>query len=218
MDYVDSVPPLEDQITFEHHLSTNIRAGWQKLEDYYTKLDDAPVYVAAIVLHPYMKWRWLEKAWGLDYPEWIDTAKINFTRLSQRYQCARPSAPPRAPGGARKAADSDDNISDDEEEHVAGTIEQQLAQYHTERRIKSLSRKDSPIPYWLQQRGRWPQLAALALDTFLTPVMSDEPERVFSEAGAMIDTRRRLLGEETVKYLICMKSWIRTRTITWGRY
>jgi len=165
-----------------------------------------------------MKWRWLEKAWGLDHPEWIDTAKINFTRLSQRYQCARSSASPRAPGGARKAADSDDDISDDEEEHVAGTIEQQLAQYYTERRIKSLSRKDSPIPYWLQQRGRWPQLAALALDSFSTPVMSDEPGRVFSEARAMIGTRRRLLGEGTVEHLICMKSWIWTGIITWGRY
>lgn len=35
----------------------------------------------------------------------------------------------------------------------------------------------SSIAYWLHKRAEWPQLAALALDIYAIPVMSDEPER-----------------------------------------
>jgi len=47
----------------------------------------------------------------------------------------------------RKAADSDNNILDNKEEHIASTIKQQLAQYYTKRRIKSLLKKDLLILY-----------------------------------------------------------------------
>jgi hypothetical protein len=51
----------DEQTTAEHHLSTNINLGWQKLEQYHCKLDDTPVYVAAVILHPRMKYSFLEK-------------------------------------------------------------------------------------------------------------------------------------------------------------
>lgn len=34
-----------------------VNAGWQKVDEYYERLDDSAVYVAAVVLHPRMKWR-----------------------------------------------------------------------------------------------------------------------------------------------------------------
>jgi hypothetical protein len=37
----------------EDHLPINLRAAWAKLDAYYTKLDDSPVYFAATCLHPY---------------------------------------------------------------------------------------------------------------------------------------------------------------------
>lgn len=52
---------LTEQLTSEHYLITNINLGWLKLDKYYTKLDDTPVYVTATVLHPAMKWKWIEK-------------------------------------------------------------------------------------------------------------------------------------------------------------
>jgi hypothetical protein len=35
----------------EHHFSTNINLGWQKLEQYYARLDQSPIFCAAVVLH-----------------------------------------------------------------------------------------------------------------------------------------------------------------------
>jgi hypothetical protein len=44
-------PEPDGQANAEHHLSTNINLGWQKLEHYYQKLDDTPIYVAAVISH-----------------------------------------------------------------------------------------------------------------------------------------------------------------------
>ena len=33
------------------------------MNDYYSKLDNTPLYVAAVVLHPRMKWKWIEEQW-----------------------------------------------------------------------------------------------------------------------------------------------------------
>jgi hypothetical protein len=60
-------PPLPDdpfKNTLEYRmLCVGINLAWQKLDEYYLKTDLSPVYVAAVVLHPSHKWKWLKKAW-----------------------------------------------------------------------------------------------------------------------------------------------------------
>jgi hypothetical protein len=51
----------EGYIDQAFHFSTSINAGWQKLEHYYNKSDITPIYRAAVLLHPRMKWRWFER-------------------------------------------------------------------------------------------------------------------------------------------------------------
>ena len=82
---------------------------------------------------------------------------------------------------------------------------------------KALSKKDSPVQYWLLHRQQWPHLSALALDVYSVPVMSDEPERVFSITGAAITPRRRLLKSDKIGYLMCLKAWINAGVITVDR-
>jgi len=114
--------------------------------------------------------------------------------------------------------DENDVLSDDEEGGGAATsIELQLVQYLSESRSTSILIKDPPIQYWQQQLQRWPHLTAMALDVYSTPVMSDEPERVFSEVGAALGTRRRLLSADSMKFTQCLKSWIRSGVINFTR-
>jgi len=47
--------------SLEHHFSANINAVWQKLNAYYTRTDDTPIYRAAVFLHPLLKWRWFDR-------------------------------------------------------------------------------------------------------------------------------------------------------------
>jgi hypothetical protein len=207
---IDSLAEPDEQTTAEHHLSTNINLGWQKLEQYYRKLDDTPVYVAAVILHPRMKYRFLEKTWGSHHYEWLKAARLAFTELVLQYKDS-PGHPTR-PQHKRYSDDEDDVLSDDEPETG---IERQLAAYEAEARHPHVLVKDSPIPYWLAQQQRWPQLAKLALDVFSTPVMSDEPERLFSETGAILSPRRRLTLADTIKHTMCLRQWRRRGLFTW---
>ena len=223
-DAVASVP--DDQTTYEHHLSINIKLAWSKLNEYYAHLDDTPAYVAAIVLHPHMKWRWLEKRWK---DAWIKGAKNRFHELVTEYQYAgdagtdnkaytSPTQP--SPKRRRLAIEflSDDELSDDDDNHSAqSSIQQQLAEYLKEPRSRELSLTSSPIPYWIAVRWRWPALAAMALDVYAAAVMSDEPERVFSITGAAIGPRRRLLQDDTIKRIMCLKAWRRAGVIEFDR-
>ncbi|KAG1728190.1 uncharacterized protein EDB91DRAFT_1060754, partial [Suillus paluster] len=41
-----------------------LQRGLTKIEKYYNKLDDKPVYALALVLHPYYKLAYIKMAWG----------------------------------------------------------------------------------------------------------------------------------------------------------
>ncbi|KAL7771394.1 hypothetical protein CFE70_001337 [Pyrenophora teres f. teres 0-1] len=46
----------------EDHLAINVKAAWAKLNSYYQKLDESPVYYAACCLHPYYR-QYCDRAW-----------------------------------------------------------------------------------------------------------------------------------------------------------
>jgi len=95
--------------------------------------------------------------------------------------------------------DEDDEWSGDDTASMAD----QLWLYEHEPHSKI---KDSPITYWIIKRSIWPQLAEMAIDVYSTPCMSDEPERVFSTTGALLQPRRRTLKGDIVEQMICLQS------------
>jgi hypothetical protein len=59
----ETLPKDPFQNTLKYRmLCVGINLAWQKLDEYYSKTDQSPVYVAAVVLHPGLKWKWLKKA------------------------------------------------------------------------------------------------------------------------------------------------------------
>lgn len=94
-----------------------------------------------------------------------------------------------------RLANDDDNTSVD-----------QLWMYEHEP-YAHISVKDSPIPYWSSKCDVCPQLKQLALDVYSTPVMSDEPERVFPMAGNIPNPRRRQFKSDGVEQMLCLISW-----------
>jgi hypothetical protein len=65
----------------EHYFSTNINLGWQKLDSYYWRTDNTPIYRAAVVLHPRMKWQWINRHWGKHHQDWVRAAHITVESL-----------------------------------------------------------------------------------------------------------------------------------------
>jgi hypothetical protein len=209
------------QSTAERHFNLNITLAWRKMNDYYTKLDNTPVYVAAVVLHPRLKWRWIEDQW-VERHEWIRHAKSAFNDLIIEYE-HQPIAPKGLEGleplttpplkrQRRQYCDDSDGSESDSDVSLneALSIQQQLTAYLSVKADKSLKKTHSPIQYWLSKRQQWPHLTALALNVYSVAVMSDEPERVFSITGAAITPRRRLLNDDKINHSMCLKAWVKS--------
>lgn len=210
----------DDQATAEDHFSINIKLAWAKLNEYYAKLDNSPVYVAAVVLHPCHKWRWLEARWK-ERPDWISAARQSFNQLADQYRQYEPPEALQSPAKRpRLDIDVTEDYPSDEDDDERPDIDQQLVSFKTDSTYRHLlmKKETSPIAYWLAKRAQWPQLAALALDIYSIAVMSDEPERVFSTTGAAVTPRRRSLLDETINHLMVVKAWLKAKLITLDRY
>ncbi|KAK5132583.1 hypothetical protein LTR08_008842 [Meristemomyces frigidus] len=134
----------DEQTTFEHHFSTNINLCWQELNDCYSKLDNTPIYVAAIILHPGMKLRYLERKWtAIRKTVWVGKAKRSFDSYLQEYEYkelvddssdepAVIAASPRLQQLKCKSAAAEflsDDDSDEDDRPVASSIYQQYQEY-----------------------------------------------------------------------------------------
>lgn len=73
-------PAAFGYLSAESHFSTNINLGWQKLDEYYSQLDQLSIFPTAVVLDPRQKWRWFNKHWA-GCQEWIDRTSISVKRL-----------------------------------------------------------------------------------------------------------------------------------------
>jgi hypothetical protein len=60
----------------EDHLHVNLRAAWSKANNYFNKLNNSPVYYAAVCLYLYYKY-YCENSWA-DKPEWLTAANAGF--------------------------------------------------------------------------------------------------------------------------------------------
>jgi hypothetical protein len=110
---LQSMDQALEYLTAEHYFSTNINLGWQKLDEYYTRLDQSPIFCAAVVLHPHQKWLWFEKHW-IGRQDWIDQAKVTIEQLWRRYKYDELSDDRPAP--SKRASTQIDEWSDDDED------------------------------------------------------------------------------------------------------
>lgn len=185
--------------TLEHHFSANINAAWQKLDEYYTRTDDTPIYRAAVFLHPLLKWRWFDRYWSTK-PAWRAAARDVVAELWKQY------APTTASTKVTPApADDEDEWS--QYDDVASVDQLQLYENEPYPGPGTMLQKDSPIPYWTSKRSIWPELTQMALDIYSTVPMSDSPERVFSGTGHLLSPKRRTMTGEGVEQVTCLRAW-----------
>jgi hypothetical protein len=67
-------------------LAAMVKCGWETLDKYFSLTDRAPVYVAAVVLHPKRTWQYFHRRWK---EEWIPPAKMAVEELwKEEYKAA----------------------------------------------------------------------------------------------------------------------------------
>ena len=201
----------------EQHFRYNINQAWMKLDKYYGLTDDSPIYVAAVVLHPRMKWSFINKFWN-DRPDWRDKARRDVRQLweaeyKHRVILIQPERPPerRRIVVASGLNDFLDNLT-----CPAAQLEEDPDEYD-----HYLARTDDPedlactdpITYWISKRSVWPHLSQMALDILSIPCMSDEPERIFSLTGLLTPAHRARLGGNIIGASLCLADWDRRGVI-----
>ena len=68
------------------YYSLCVNLAWAKLNKYYTKLDETPIYYAAMVLHPGIQWSFLIKAYG-EKEEWLFAVGQLIQKLWEEEYC-----------------------------------------------------------------------------------------------------------------------------------
>jgi len=79
---LDQYKKALEENTDNRVLSSMIRIGWEKLDKYFSATDRAPVYLAAVVLNPRLKWRYFEIKWEA---AWVFGAKNRLRNYWQSY-------------------------------------------------------------------------------------------------------------------------------------
>ncbi|KAL1581732.1 hypothetical protein WHR41_09424 [Cladosporium halotolerans] len=143
-----AAPIASSYLMVEHHFSTNINLGWQKLDEYYTKLDQWPIFCAAVVLHPGQKWRWFEDWAGRQ--EWINQARVSIEQLWRCYRSE--GTPDDRPNSPKAVSEQVDEWSDDDE-NLRSSVDQQAQYYAEPPHDKSLPVNKSPSSSWMEEKS-----------------------------------------------------------------
>jgi hypothetical protein len=182
-------------------LKQMVNSGWKKMEKYYSKSDDTPVYAAAIILNPMRKWQYIDRFWR---QSWRQPAKAMVKRLWEEQYKPKEST--------TMSSTITPLPSTNEFElwlHVVDTPEHVLDEYEQYCKADRAYGFESAIDWWLEpaQQRAYPFLSKMALDILSIPAMSADPERAFSGAKITITDRRNKLGMPMIEYLECLKSW-----------
>ncbi|KAK6850583.1 hypothetical protein PG987_000217 [Apiospora arundinis] len=143
----EALPPDSRQ-----YFRLSVMNAWKKLNEYYAKLGNSPLFAAAVILHPRLGISWLEGQW--DDPEqlvWIHNAKAGLYRFWKRWY----SQEEREQSGDTRLTSNDSEIDK-----------------YLSHEIPELQRGENPVLWWLAHKGTYPTLHKLALDIFAIPAMA----------------------------------------------
>ena len=201
--------------SFHQHYKTGVDCGWIKLLEFYTEINETPIYRAAMVLHPRYKYDYFEQNWKKER-QWISRMRADVRQFYEEYETEYRLIR-NAQSEIESSLDEDDNefeswgdIRTDFRKTKRIRLENELESF-TNSGVKEKDKKiKDPLTWWLQHESDYPVLSKMAMDLFSIPAMSSECERVFSQAKKLITDERNRLGHSTVQGDECQKQWLKT--------
>lgn len=199
------------------HFRIGINLAWDKLDEYYKKCDDTPVYYAAIALHPAYRWGWFESTWE-HRPDWIEKAKQLVQEVwDKKYRnfdiVAVEDPAPKRPRTFKNPFQEHVNRSRTKPQASSpGPSGDEFAAWQAAYEPGD-DEVDDPVQYWHNRRFKYPRLSLMALDFLTVPSMSDECERLFSAAKRMVTASRRNLDADVIGLCQVFRSWDRAGII-----
>lgn len=205
------------------HISLMLSNAPRILSSYYKKTEVCPAYIVAVLLNPGMKIEYFKVQWNHP-PDAINLAKSIVNNMwVNTYKGKYPASTvlTQQDIGFPEAGSGTTNSSTQQRHKFQTSFQckcqvlieskeiDKLAQYLQEP-ISQDTDLDL-IEYWSKMLDirRMRDLAQMALEILSIPVMSAEPERIFSGARITLTDRRCSIGDEALAKLECMKSWIK---------
>lgn len=213
---LEKAKAMVDQYPEPEHFRVNINLGWKKLDEYYNKLDETPIYYNSLALHPAYRWGYFETVWS-GRPTWVSKAKDVVQSVWDR---------------------EDKTLNISLEDHDEPAAKRQRTQYYSpferykdEARIRPCEERDpdkaedeyarwqqdllptdsdirDPREHWHAQRFKYPRRSRMAMDFMTVQAMSAECERLFSAAGRMVTPLRSQLEASTIAICQVLRSWL----------
>lgn len=206
------------------HFRININLGWDKLEKYYSLLDETLIYYTALALYPVYRWDYFDEQWD-GHPDWVAKAKEMIKDVWVTDY--KPLEVIRSPENNMPIAKRQKIYPNAFEAHrqkarvkypspgMPRSISRELDEYEVwieSPQATDISIQD-PIQYWYDLRFKYPCLSRIALDFLMIQPMSAECERLFSAAGLMVTPQRNRLEAHTIGICQVLRSWLRAGII-----
>jgi hypothetical protein len=178
-------------------------SGWSKLDKYYQRTNESPAYVAALILNPRFKWKYIEKQWD---PAWAPQLQRMVLDLWKEY---KPIDLPNPPTNKVTTTTKNEFLLWRDSISSPDTTVDEYERYCKAEVVYC----GKALDWWLEetQQKTYPYLSKMAIDILSIPAMSAEPERLFSGARITITDRRNKLGIETIEAIESLKSWLKIR-------
>lgn len=199
---------------FEDYYKININLAWDKINKYWTKVDNCPAYYAACRLHPYYK-DFTNVAWK-DRPDWIGAMDRKFLDLWAPYRDEGRPPTPQAPQPSKKRSQLDNysQIQDMIDATLRGRGAIPIREDDELERWERLQMAEpgseyfyNPFQFWDVHKHEFPRLYKLAIDVLSIPASSADCERMFSELGDMLEPRRERMLPQLVTALQYSRHW-----------
>jgi hypothetical protein len=202
----------------------SIEMGWFVLIKYYTMSEEAPVYVAALLLDPRCRKAYLDKNWK---SAWINPAIAGVRQVwEEEYNInnsvndidgdivTTPEDTPVAPG--KPPSQLQLLLQEMEVETAVSTDSDNLEAFINAPAIKI---DCEPLEWWCrtEQRRQFPRLSRMAIDILSINPQSAEPERTFSGARRTASWDRLSITCERIEEVECLGNWIRNGHIVASR-
>ena len=171
-----------------------LKAGLEKLNNYFNLTDISPANAAAVILDPSWKWAHFEESWK-DDPEWIQDRKEAVKQLwLQDYKgkaTTTTTIPTSKPAAKRQKSGFNSYRNRPRQPPEDSVTTDEYEKYLSQSLIEAYEGFD-PLSWWLDplREAEFPSLVRMAWDILSVPGMAASNERVFSRTRDTVMYKR----------------------------
>lgn len=205
------------------YIRASINNGWKKLDEYYSKLGESPLFVAAVILHPRFGISWLEATWVTEEQlAWVRDAKAGIKNYFARWYHEdeqKDKDQSKFTSLSVEACKEDDRYTQWINSRTRRTFATSGSVSELDKYLR-LEPQDTqePIQWWREHKQSFPVLSRFALDVFAIPAMATDCERQFSLAKLTLTSQRLAMSADTLERVHCLRNWVRHGGVKLGSW